>query len=150
MLGSPRFLFRESGGNDAFATAARLSFGLWDSIPDGPLWEAAARGDLATADQIRSHAERMVQDRRTRAKVRDFLFSWLRVDLGPELATDSAHHPEFTPDVAADLRTSLELFLDDAVWTSRRSTAPRCQPRPTSPACGSTTAAAAACSRTPI
>ena len=118
VLGSPRFLFRESGGNDAFATAARLSFGLWDSIPDGPLWEAAARGDLATADQIRSHAERMVQDRRTRAKVRDFLFSWLRVDLGPELATDSAHHPEFTPDVAADLRTSLELFLDDAVWTN--------------------------------
>lgn len=116
-LGSPRFLFHDTSGDDAFATAARLSFGLWDSIPDEPLREAAARGDLATTDQIRGQAERMVQDRRTRAKVRDFLFSWLRVDLGPELAKDSSRHPEFTPEVAADLRTSLELFLDDAVWT---------------------------------
>jgi mono/diheme cytochrome c family protein len=116
VLGSPRFLFREAGTDDAFATAARLSFGLWDSIPDDPLWQAAARGELANAEQIRGQAERMVQDRRTRAKVRDFLFSWLRVDLGPELAKDSSRHPEFTPEVAADLRTSLELFLDDSIW----------------------------------
>ena len=116
-LGSPRFLFREAGGaNDAFTAAARLSFGLWDSIPDAPLREATARGELTTTDQIRGQAERMVQDRRTRAKVRDFLFSWLRVDLGPELAKDHSRHPEFTPEVAADLRTSLELFLDDTVW----------------------------------
>jgi len=116
-LGSPRFLFHEAdGADDAFSAAARLSFGLWDSIPDEPLRQAAARGELATSEQIRSQAERMVRDRRTRAKVRDFLFSWLRVDLGPELAKDPARHPEFTPEVAADLRTSLELFLDDAVW----------------------------------
>jgi len=116
-LGSPRFLFPEAEGiDDAFATATRLSLGLWDSIPDEPLLEAAACGELATIDQVRSQAERMVHDRRTRAKVRDFLFSWLRVDLGPELAKDPARHPEFTPEVAADLRTSLELFLDNAVW----------------------------------
>ena len=119
VLGSPRFLFVEAAADDAFATAARLSFGLWDSIPDEPLREAAARDELATAEQLRGHAERMVQDRRTRAKVRDFLFSWLRVDLGPELAKDPARHPEFTPEVAADLRTSLELFLVEAVWSGR-------------------------------
>lgn len=119
VLGSPRFLFVETGPDDAFATAARLSFGLWDSIPDEPLRDAAAKGELSTAEQIRRQAERMVQDRRTRAKVRDFLFAWLRVDLGPELAKDPARHPQFTPEVAADLRTSLELFLDDAVWSGR-------------------------------
>jgi mono/diheme cytochrome c family protein len=119
VLGSPRFLFVEAGSDDAFATAARLSFGLWDSIPDEPLRQAAATGELSTAEQIRRQAERMVEDRRTRAKVRDFLFAWLRVDLGPELAKDPARHPEFTPEVAADLRTSLELFLDEAVWSGR-------------------------------
>ena len=117
-LESPRFLFRETGGTDAFATAERLSFGLWDSIPDQPLHDAAAQGRLATEAEIRGQAERMVHDRRTRSKVRDFLFSWLRVDLGPELAKDTSRHPGFTPEVAADLRTSLELFLDDTVWTS--------------------------------
>ena len=118
-LASPRFLFREPpAANDAFATAARLSFGLWDSIPDEPLLAAARAGELHDRDHIRRHAERMVGDRRTRSKVRDFLFAWLRIDLGPEITKDPSVYPEFTPDVAADLRTSLELLLDDVVWRS--------------------------------
>jgi cytochrome c553 len=116
VLGSPRFLFREPPAADAFAVAARLSFGLWDSIPDQPLRDAAATDRLATAEQIRAQAERMAEDPRTRAKVRDFLLAWLRVDLGPDLAKDPALHPRFTPEVAADLRTSLGLFLDETVW----------------------------------
>jgi cytochrome c553 len=115
-LESPRFLFRDAGGGDAFATAERLSFGLWDSIPDQPLRDAAARSQLADEPTIRGQAERMVNDRRTRAKLRDFLFAWLRVDLGPELSKDSSRHPGFTPEVAGDLRTSLEIFLDETVW----------------------------------
>lgn len=115
-LGSPRFLFREPAAADPFATAARLSFGLWDSIPDRPLFEAAAAGRLATPADVRREAQRMVADRRTRAKVRDFLFAWLRVDLGPEIVKDPVRHPGFTPEAAADLRTSLGLLLDDVVW----------------------------------
>jgi len=118
VLNSPRFLHREPGtATDPFATAARLSFGLWDSIPDGPLRDAAAHDRLATRDQVRRQAERMVVDRRTRAKLLDFLRGWLRVDHGPELAKDPALHPAFSPAVAADLRTSLERALDD-VWES--------------------------------
>ncbi|MFM9025749.1 MAG: DUF1592 domain-containing protein, partial [Planctomycetaceae bacterium] len=116
VLESPRFLFREAPDADPFATASRLSFGLWDSVPDQPLLEAAAAGRLTTPADIRAQAERMVADRRTRAKVRDFLFGWLRVDLGPELVKDRTLHPDFTPEVAADLRASLDLFLDDVVW----------------------------------
>lgn len=119
-LGSPRFLYREAATVDStldpFDTAARLSFGLWDSIPDRPLWEAAARGGLATPAEVRKQAERMVQDRRTRAKVRDFLFGWLRIDLGPEITKDSREFSAFSSEVAADLRTSLEMFLEDVIW----------------------------------
>ncbi len=119
VLGSPRFLFRESAAvTDPFATAARLSFGLWDSIPDPPLWEAAAKNQLTTPEQVRRQAERMVNDRRTRAKLRDFLFAWLRVDLAPELTKDASLYGDISPAVTADLRTSLDLFLDDVVWTS--------------------------------
>jgi hypothetical protein len=122
VLGSPRFLFREAAAtagasaDDGFATAARLSFGLWDSIPDQQLRDAAARNQLATAKQVRAQAERMVNDRRTRAKVRDFLFTWLRLDQGPEIVKDTTRFSEFSTEIAADMRTSLELFLDDAVW----------------------------------
>ena len=116
-LSSPRFLFRETAGSvDGFATAARLSFGLWDSIPDAPLLEAAAQNRLATPDEIRRAAERMVADRRTRSKLRDFFFGWLRVDHGPELVKDAIHFSEFSPELAAELRASLELFLEDVLW----------------------------------
>jgi hypothetical protein len=119
VLGSPRFLFRESAAvTDPFATASRLSFGLWDSIPDLPLWEAAAKNQLTTPEQVRRQAERMVNDRRTRTKLRDFLFAWLRVDLAPELTKDASLYGDISPAVTADLRTSLDLFLDDVVWTS--------------------------------
>jgi len=118
VLGSPRFLFREpgpAGDTDPFHTAARLSFGLWDSIPDEPLWKAAAGGQLATPAQARGQAERMVADPRTQAKLRDFLLAWLRIDHGPELAKDKDLHAGFSAEVAADLRTSLLLALDDVL-----------------------------------
>ncbi len=116
-LSSPRFLFREPAGPaDGFATAARLSFALWDSIPDPPLLEAAAENRLAKPDEIRRQAERMIADRRTRSKLRDFLFGWLRVDHGPELVKDATRFSEFSPELSAELRSSLELFLEDAIW----------------------------------
>ena len=128
VLGSPRFLFHTeaTAGNEAaasqkpdgFATAARLSFGLWDSIPDQPLWDAAAKNELVTAEQVRRQAERMVNDRRTRSKFHDFLFAWLRVEHGPEIVKDQTRYSEFSPEIAADMRTSLELFVDDVAWGS--------------------------------
>ena len=105
-----------SGQPDAFGTAARLSFGLWDSIPDQLLWDAAAKNQLLTAEQVRRQAERMVDDSRTRSKLRDFLFAWLRIDHGPEIVKDQTRYSEFSPEIAADMRTSLELFVDDVVW----------------------------------
>src|SRR5262249_11185354 len=110
-------LYRElDGGRDAYDIASRLSFGLWDSLPDQELLEAAAAGQLATRDQVIRQAERMVGDLRSRAKLRQFLLQWLKVDQVPEMAKDPNRFPEFTPAVASDLRTSLDLFLDDVVW----------------------------------
>ena len=99
--------------------ASRLSFGLWDSIPDATLLQAAASGRLATREQVTREAERMVSDLRTRAKVRDFFLQWLKVDPVPDLSKDPKLFPGFTPEVASDLRTSLDLFLEDVIWSER-------------------------------
>jgi hypothetical protein len=124
VLGSPRFLFRESvASTDPFDTAARLSFGLWDSIPDQPLWTAAQHNQLSTPEQVRKQAERMTGDRRMHAKLRDFLLGWLRIDHGPELAKDKSLFATFSPAAAADLRTSLLLSLDDVLGASGASSA---------------------------
>jgi len=120
-LKSPRFLFREmgSGAADQYDTASRLSFGLWDSIPDQELLKAAAAGELATREQVLKQAERMVSDPRTRSKVRDFFLQWLKVDGHPDLTKDPKRYPEFNEAAASDLRTSLELFLDEVVWSEK-------------------------------
>src|SRR5262245_389926 len=132
-LKSPRFLYRELGdrdqesgvksqesaraGNDAYDIASRLSFGMLDSVPDEALLKAASEGKLATSEQVAAEAERLLSDERTRSKIREFLLQLLKVDLPPEIAKDKQRFPDFTPEFAADLRTSLDLFLDDVVWS---------------------------------
>ncbi|MGE3820722.1 MAG: DUF1592 domain-containing protein [Isosphaeraceae bacterium] len=120
-LKSPRFLYHEVGGDpgptpDPHDVASRLSFALWDSIPDEPLLKAASQGGLSTVEQVTAQAKRMVGDLRSRSKVREFLLQWLRVDQPPDLSKDPERFPGFDAAVAADLRTSLELFLEEAVW----------------------------------
>jgi mono/diheme cytochrome c family protein len=120
VLKSPRFLYREVGSKpDGYDVAARLSFGLWDSLPDAELLAAAAAGQLATREQVARQAERMLSDPRARTKLREFLLTWLKVDHYPDIAKDPKRYPGFDAAVVADLRTSLELFLDEIVWSER-------------------------------
>jgi cytochrome c553 len=118
---SPRFLYREVATEqpDAFDVASRISFGLWDSAPDEELLKAAAAGQLATREQISAQVHRMLPDLRTRAKLNGFFLQLLKVDQPPDIAKDAAAYPEFTPEVASDLRTSLELMLEDVVWSEK-------------------------------
>ncbi len=120
VLKSPRFLYREvSDKPDQYDVAARLSYGLWDSLPDTELLNAAAAGQLASREQVVRQAERMLGDPRARTKLREFLLTWLKVDHFPDLAKDAKRFPDFDAAVVSDLRTSLELFLEDVVWDER-------------------------------
>jgi cytochrome c553 len=114
-LKSPRFLYREVGTEkpDQYDVAARLSFGLWDSIPDQKLLKAAAEKKLETRDQLVAEATRMQTDLRARDKLRGFMLQWLRIDQPIDMAKDEKLFPEFKPETISDLRTSLELSLQD-------------------------------------
>jgi hypothetical protein len=116
-LKSPRFLYREVGADDSYEIASQLAMTLWDSLPDQELRDAASRGELSTPEQIRTHAQRMVQDPRTRSKMRAFLHQWLRVDHLENISKDRELYPEFDEQAVSDLRTSLDLLLDDVVWS---------------------------------
>ena len=58
MLQSPNFLFHLEPGADPvqrqFAIANRLSYFLWDTMPDQALLQSAAAGQLSSKAQIRS------------------------------------------------------------------------------------------------
>ncbi|MBA4020644.1 MAG: hypothetical protein C0483_26085 [Pirellula sp.] len=117
VLKSPRFLFREVEGSpqDPYNVASRISFTLWDSMPDKQLMEAAGRDQLKTRQQVTQQAWRMVGDMRTHAKEREFLLQWLKVDQQAEISKDPKQYPGFDEQTVADLRTSLDLFLEDLV-----------------------------------
>lgn len=119
VLKSPRFLYCEIGNRDrdSYDVASRLSFSLWDSLPDQTLLEAAAAGQLVSREQVITQAERMLSDLRTRAKLHDFFLQWLKVDQLPEMSKDPVRFPEFDAALASDLRTSLDLFLEDVMWS---------------------------------
>lgn len=120
VLKSPQFLYRELGeAPPGFAVAERLSFGLWNSIPDQQLREAAAAGKFATREEVAQEAQRMLADPRGKQKLREFLLVWLKADLPGDLAKDKARFPDFDEQIISDLRTSLELFLDDVLWSER-------------------------------
>jgi mono/diheme cytochrome c family protein len=120
-LKSPRFLYLGLGAHspDDFEVAARLSFGLWDSLPDQELLRLAGEGRLSEPTQARDQALRMLNDPRARAKVHDFLHHWLQLGHADNLAKDPELYPGFTPRLIADLRTSLDLFLESEVWSDR-------------------------------
>jgi len=117
-LKSPRFLYLgvDGGKPDDFEVAERLSFDLWDSLPDANLERSAAQGQLRTDEQVAAQARRMLADPRAHSKMRYFLQQWLQMNQREDLSKDATLFPGFTPEIIADLRVSLNLFLEDAVW----------------------------------
>ncbi|MFM2382533.1 MAG: hypothetical protein RL515_520 [Verrucomicrobiota bacterium] len=118
-LSNPAFLYPGIGPQDDYAVASRLALALWDSVPDAPLLKAAAAGQLKTEAQVRQHAQRMMKDPRAKAKLRDFLHDWLHVEEGAEIAKDQKEYPGFDQGVVMDLRTSLDLFTENIVWSEK-------------------------------
>lgn len=120
-LKSPRFLYREidGGPTDPYNVASRLSYALWDSLPDATLLQAAASGALSTREQVAKQAERMAADPRAWDKQREFLHQWLKIDQVPDLTKDAAKFPTFTAAAQTDLRTSLDMGLESIVRSDK-------------------------------
>ena len=86
-LMSPGFLFRleldpapddpEIRALTAYELASRLSYALWNTMPDDALFEAAARGELLTEAGLQAQVERMMASDRALSLVDDFAAQWL-------------------------------------------------------------------------
>ena len=117
-LKSPWFLYvgLDAGRTVDESAAERLALALWDSIPDEELRRAAGRGELHTEEALRANAQRMLADARTKAKIRGFFHEWLAMEEGRDVSKDSSTFPNFDATLIGDLRTSLEMFIDEVIW----------------------------------
>ncbi|MGE3803174.1 MAG: DUF1592 domain-containing protein [Gemmataceae bacterium] len=83
---------------DSYAIAARLSYFLWNSMPDDELFTAAGKqhlGGKALQDQV----ERMLLHPRSDRFVNDFLDQWLKLRDIDATSPDGRLYPEFRPDL---------------------------------------------------
>jgi hypothetical protein len=123
-LQSPHFLYRPELSTDAgdpialrpHELAARLSFALWNSIPDEALLDAAARGDLADDAGLRAEAERMLDDPRAHTMVGDFHFQWLDARRYADVDRSTTLFPEFDPTLPASMEEEALRFVDAVVF----------------------------------
>ena len=115
VLKSPRFLYREIvSSKDLFAQAERLSFALTDSIPEKGLLEAAEKGWIASEQGLRDQAWRLVSSYRGKVRLHEFLRVWLNLERLHDIDKAPKLFPEFTPQIASDMRASFEMLLDEA------------------------------------
>ena len=61
----------------------------------------------------------MVQDPRSRQKLHSFFHYWLKSNHAAEAPRTKSLFPEFDHAMVADLKTSLELYLSDVVWSEK-------------------------------
>ena len=123
MLQSTSFLFRLDDTSDLkakpYVTANRLSYALWDSMPDAELFAAAARGDLNTPTGIEKTTRRMLDHPRAKESLNEFISQWLRFDRILTASKDRRKYPQFTRETAAAMTEEARLFIGDLVWNER-------------------------------
>ena len=119
-LKSPRFLYPELQDRSLdFDTANRLAQTLWDSVPDRELFLAARESKLSDSDSVTKQLQRMAADPRSREKIRSFFHYWLRTHEAAEATKDDDLFPGFDEQLLKSLSRSLDMFLDDVVWSPK-------------------------------
>lgn len=123
MLQSPAFLFRleETAKPEwkQYAVASRLSYSVWDSMPDGTLFDAAAKGQLSTPQAVDKTVRRMLDHTKAREAMDEFVAQWLRFDRILTASKDRRRFPQFTRETAVAMTEEARIFLGDLVWNDR-------------------------------
>ncbi len=101
ILSSPHFLHlveeQPSAGSDGrvgeYELANRLSYWLWNTMPDQALFQLAQQGELSNEDVLLGQIDRMLSDPKSDAFVRSFTTQWLQIR---DLSSVSPDERKFT------------------------------------------------------
>ncbi|MCZ6675242.1 MAG: DUF1592 domain-containing protein [Verrucomicrobia bacterium] len=114
VLCSPRFLFNhdKGDGKDVWALASRLSYFLWNSMPDKELLRLAESGQLLKPRVIRKQVLRMLADEKSHRFVQDFTAQWLRLKNIQLMKPDPKLYKDYDPLLEGLMRQESEVFFE--------------------------------------
>jgi len=127
LLQSPSFLYRPSVGEPDAASASgkrytqwelatRLSFFLWNSVPDDALLDAAQAGTLGSYEGVKAQVDRMLASPKAREGLRNFVTEWLRLGELDRLEKDAKLFTTYTPDLGPVAREETLRVFEDLVF----------------------------------
>jgi Protein of unknown function (DUF1592)/Protein of unknown function (DUF1588)/Protein of unknown function (DUF1595)/Protein of unknown function (DUF1585)/Protein of unknown function (DUF1587) len=127
-LQSPHFLYRVEASSETDADglivlsgweiAAKLSYMLWNTMPDDTLFAAVEAGELATPEGILAQSQRMfdADSDAAHAMIGSFHEQLYQFDHYHDLYKDPAIFPTFTPELGLDMEQEAKMFIDDVVF----------------------------------
>ena len=126
-LSSPLFLYRYNLDQDKnsadWVLASKLSFFLWNSIPDQELIELSKASKLSEPETLKSTIERMLRDPKIERFLDTFPAQWMQLENAISVNPDPALYRHFSidPNYPASLQMVMEpLLLFDAVFLEDR------------------------------
>jgi len=125
MLQSPHFLYRAELSNgavqagraqlDDWEVASRLSYFLYDSMPDSQLLARARQGQLRTAEQVRAEVSRMLGDERASDKFVSFHEQVWQFGRLAKISPDASVYPGLPGDFVDRIRAASREFVSSVV-----------------------------------
>jgi hypothetical protein len=126
VLQSPNFLYRPEFGSDtpiegdvvpftSWEMATKLSYMLWNTMPDDQLFEAAANDALLTREQVGAQAARMLADDRARDTIRNFHKQWLLLTQLENVTKDTSIYPAFDASLRPLWEQEIQTFIEQVI-----------------------------------
>jgi len=121
VLVSPSFLFRVEQDRPGLVPqrvsdwelASRLSYFVWSSMPDEPLFALAREGKLSEPATFEAQVRRMLADAKARVFAENFASQWLRTrELRTSVRPANDGQPEFTPALRDAMAREPIVFFD--------------------------------------
>jgi hypothetical protein len=127
MLQSPQFLYRTELGSqpgadgkialDDWEVASRLSFLIWNSMPDAELFAAARGGALESPDAVDQTVRRLLADARATKKLVGFHEQAWQFGRFAKIAPDRGAYPNAPADLPTRVGEASRRFLEEVIGT---------------------------------
>jgi hypothetical protein len=100
-----------------YELATRLSYLLWAAGPDDALLDAAARGELATKEQVAAKARVMLADPKARVAITEFYNQWIGTSRLGITSKDTVAFPAYSSELRDAMAREVPAFVQYVLWT---------------------------------